>query len=72
MALRSALSITTKVIALLNSIQTLKLIVDDDQTMRWSLAEAMSGWEYMPVKAAPVAVVLTALDAEQPSAVLWI
>jgi DNA-binding NtrC family response regulator len=46
------------------------LIVDDEQMMRWTLAEALRNWGYGCVEAGSVAAALAAFDAEQPSAVL--
>jgi DNA-binding NtrC family response regulator len=46
------------------------LIVDDDQTIRWALAEALRGWGYQPVEAGTVAAGVSTFEAEEPSAVL--
>jgi two-component system response regulator AtoC len=46
------------------------LIVDDDQMIRWTLAEALRNWSYACVEAGTVAAALTAFDSEQPAAVL--
>jgi DNA-binding NtrC family response regulator len=46
------------------------LIVDDEQMMRWTLAEALRNWGYGCVEAGSVAAGLAAFDAELPSAVL--
>jgi len=46
------------------------LIVDDEQMIRWTLAEALRNWGYGSVEAGSVAAALAAFDAEQPSAVL--
>ena len=46
------------------------LVVDDEPTVRWSLAEALRGWGYAPVEAATAAEGLAAFEAEQPVAVL--
>ena len=54
----------------LKTAQNKILIVDDDQTIRWSLGEVLRSWEYVPVEADTVAAALNSFDAEQPSAVL--
>lgn len=46
------------------------LIVDDEPTVRWVLAEALRGWGYATVEAETGAVTLAALVAERPAAVL--
>ena len=46
------------------------LIVDDDQSARWTLSEALRRWGYLPVEAGTVAQGLATFDAEFPSAVL--
>src|SRR5262245_66624135 len=46
------------------------LIVDDEPTVRWVLAEALRGWGYEAVEAETGAATLTALGAQQPMAVL--
>ena len=46
------------------------LIVDDDQIIRSTLAEALHSWGYHTVEAATVADTLTVFDHEQPDAVL--
>lgn len=46
------------------------LIVDDDTTIRSTLAEALHRWGYLTVEAASVAETLAVFDREQPDAVL--
>lgn len=46
------------------------LIVDDEPSIRWVLAEALRGWGYEPVEAETGATALATLGAEQPEAVL--
>ena len=46
------------------------LIVDDDTTIRFTLAEALQRWGYRTVEAATVADTITVVDREQPDAVL--
>jgi len=46
------------------------LIVDDDPTMRWTLAEALRRWGYIPAEAGTVSEALAMVDAELPSVVL--
>jgi CheY-like chemotaxis protein len=46
------------------------LIVDDDITIRSTLAEALHRWGYLTVEAASVAETLTIVEREQPDAVL--
>jgi DNA-binding NtrC family response regulator len=46
------------------------LIVDDDQAIRWTLAQALNEWGYRPIEAGSVAEAISAFDAEAPSAVL--
>ncbi len=46
------------------------LVVDDDAAVRYTLAEALTGWGYEPIEAATVAAALDAFDTEQPLAVL--
>jgi DNA-binding NtrC family response regulator len=46
------------------------LVVDDERMIRWTLSEALRGWDYAPVEAATVAEALAAFDAEQPKLVL--
>ena len=46
------------------------LIVDDDQSLRWMLAEALRGWGYEPAEAGTVAAGVAAFEAEAPQAVL--
>src|SRR5262249_36797484 len=44
------------------------LIVDDEPTIRWVLAEALRGWNYEPVEAETGAATLAALVTERPAA----
>jgi DNA-binding response OmpR family regulator len=46
------------------------LVVDDDQTIRSTLVEAVRGWGYFTLEAATIAHTLTTIDREQPDAVL--
>jgi CheY-like chemotaxis protein len=46
------------------------LIVDDEPSIRWVLAEALRGWDYEPVEAETGATALATLGVEQPAAVL--
>src|SRR5215470_15418419 len=46
------------------------LIIDDDQTVRWTLAEALRRWGYVSAEAGTLAEGLAAFDAEQPSVIL--
>src|SRR6266511_3981415 len=46
------------------------LIVDDEPTIRWVLAEALRGWDYETVEAETGAATLAALVTERPAAVL--
>jgi DNA-binding response OmpR family regulator len=46
------------------------LIVDDEPTVRWALAEALRVWDYETVEAATGAATLAAIVAERPAAVL--
>src|SRR5215471_13870929 len=46
------------------------LVVDDEPSIRWVLAEALRGWGYEPVEAETGASALLALEAEHPAAVL--
>jgi CheY-like chemotaxis protein len=46
------------------------LIVDDELTIRWVLAEALRGWNYETVEAETGAATLAALVIERPAAVL--
>jgi CheY-like chemotaxis protein len=46
------------------------LIVDDEPTVRWALAEALRGWDYETVEAETGAAALAALGAVRPAAVL--
>jgi DNA-binding NtrC family response regulator len=46
------------------------LIVDDDQSIRWALAEALRSWGYQPIEAGTVAAGVSTFEAEEPAAVL--
>jgi DNA-binding NtrC family response regulator len=46
------------------------LIVDDDPSIRWALAEALRGWGYEPVEAGTVAAGVATFESEEPQAVL--
>jgi DNA-binding response OmpR family regulator len=46
------------------------LIVDDEPTIRWVLAEALRGWDYETVEAETGAATLASLVIERPEAVL--
>jgi len=46
------------------------LIVDDDSTVRWTLAQALRGRGYDPIEAETAAVALAKFDAEQPALTL--
>src|SRR5262245_17372308 len=46
------------------------LIVDDEPMIRWTLNEALRGWEYDSVEAGTVASALASFEAERPAVVL--
>jgi len=46
------------------------LVVDDDKTIRTTLAEAVRGWGYRALEAATIAETLTVVDRDRPDAVL--
>ena len=46
------------------------LIVDDEQLIRWTLAEALRSWNYVSVDAESAGKALYAFDNDQPDAVL--
>jgi two-component system, NtrC family, response regulator AtoC len=46
------------------------LVVDDDASIRWSLAEALRSWGYESVEAGTVAACISTFEAEEPTAVL--
>lgn len=46
------------------------LVIDDEQSMRFTLTAALRGWGYNPVEASSVASGLAMFDAEQPAVVL--
>lgn len=46
------------------------LIVDDDQMIRWMLAQALRSWNYHVVEAETMAVALAVYESEQPAAML--
>src|ERR1700755_238612 len=46
------------------------LVVDDDASIRWALAEALRSWGYTSAEAGTVAAALAAFEAEERAAVL--
>src|SRR5215468_8990353 len=46
------------------------LIVDDEPMIRWTLNEALRGWEYDTVEAGTVVGALASFEADRPAAVL--
>lgn len=46
------------------------LVVDDDQSIRWSLCEALRSWSFTPVEAGSVAEALAQFTAELPPVAL--
>src|SRR5688500_16037386 len=46
------------------------LVVDDDQTIRWTLKEALQSWGFVPTEAASVAEAIKHFNADVPAAVL--
>ncbi|HEY6404144.1 MAG TPA: sigma-54 dependent transcriptional regulator [Blastocatellia bacterium] len=46
------------------------LIVDDEPMIRWTLNEALRGWEYDTAEAGTVAAALASFESERPAAVL--
>src|SRR5438045_4178854 len=46
------------------------LIVDDDKTMRWTIAQALQSWRFVVAEAGTISDGLNAFDAEQPTVVL--
>ena len=46
------------------------LIVDDDKTMRWTMAQALQSWSFVVAEAGTISEGLTAFDLEQPAVVL--
>src|SRR5215471_4333267 len=46
------------------------LIVDDEPMIRWTLNEALRGWDYDTVEAGAVSGALASFEAERPTAVL--
>jgi DNA-binding NtrC family response regulator len=46
------------------------LIVDDDPTIRWALAEALRSWSYLPLEAGNVADANNVFTSENPSTIL--
>jgi len=53
-----------------NQFRNKVLIVDDEPTIRWVLAEALRGWSYETVEAGTGAATLAAVATERPDAVL--
>lgn len=50
--------------------QTTILVVDDDPTIRWALAEALRSWSYSPIEAASISEGIKTFASENPSIVL--
>lgn len=46
------------------------LIVDDEPMIRWTLNEALRGWDYEPIEAGTVAGALDSFESDHPVAVL--
>ncbi|HEX8127898.1 MAG TPA: response regulator, partial [Pyrinomonadaceae bacterium] len=46
------------------------MIVDDEQTIRWALSEALRSWGYQPVEAGTVAAGVSTFESESPATVL--
>src|SRR5215216_1989862 len=46
------------------------LVVDDDQTIRWTLKEALQSWGFAPIEAGSVAEAIKHFNADLPAAVL--
>lgn len=46
------------------------LVVDDDETIRWALKEALQSWGFVPVEAATVAEAIKLFNTTAPAAVL--
>jgi two-component system, NtrC family, response regulator AtoC len=46
------------------------LVVDDERLIRWTLAEALKGWGYLPAESADAASALALFDAERPALTL--
>jgi two-component system, NtrC family, response regulator AtoC len=46
------------------------LVVDDEQTIRWTLKEALRGWGYEPIEAGTIAGALASFESDRPAAVL--
>jgi DNA-binding NtrC family response regulator len=46
------------------------LIVDDDPTIRWALAEALRSWGYSPLEAGTIADSINVVTSESPVAIL--
>jgi DNA-binding NtrC family response regulator len=46
------------------------LIVDDEPMIRWTLNEALRGWDYEPIEAGTVAGALASFESDRPAAVL--
>ncbi len=53
-----------------DSSQSTVLVVDDDETFRGTLAEAVGAWGYRALEASTLAETLTIVDRQRPSAVL--
>ena len=50
--------------------ESMVLVVDDEQPIRWALGRALRRWGYTPVEAADAATALSLYDAERPALVL--
>ncbi|HYJ45756.1 MAG TPA: sigma-54 dependent transcriptional regulator [Pyrinomonadaceae bacterium] len=46
------------------------LVVDDEQTIRWSFVEALRTWGYTPLEAGTVAEAISKFESERPAAIL--
>jgi len=46
------------------------LVVDDEKLIRWTLSEALRGWNYQPVEASTVKEALESFDSEAPAVTL--
>lgn len=67
------MSIPAKLSTTKNTLENKKnkiLIVDDDEAIRWSLAEALRAWDFDPFEASSVAQALNRFESEQPGTVL--
>jgi DNA-binding NtrC family response regulator len=46
------------------------LVVDDEPMIRWTLSEALRGWDYEPIETGTVAGALASFESERPAAIL--